>query len=168
MYKGVLGCRVGMHVIGICQWEFWLFIAVSRAIVHHVASSYKSRVSLQHTMHGVKPWGIAFSLVRLNGPNYIYVSLSCTFLGPVQTMPKSRGEASFFWTKLCWEEKPLGWKSILIHHRILNILMKKSSASRQKFGSSILLERLNSWRHSFLKVLPPRLPWRRHPLDFSL
>jgi hypothetical protein len=29
-------------------------------------------------------------------------------LGPVQTMPKSRGEASLFWTKLCREEKPLG------------------------------------------------------------
>ena len=45
---------------------------------------------------------------------------------------------------------------------------KKSSASRRKFGSSILLERPNSWRHNFLKVMPPRLFWRRHPLDFGL
>ena len=30
------------------------------------------------------------------------------FLGPLQTMPKSRGEASLLWTKLCREEKPLG------------------------------------------------------------
>ena len=28
-------------------------------------------------------------------------------LGPVQTMPKSRGEVSLFWTKPCREEKPL-------------------------------------------------------------
>jgi hypothetical protein len=30
------------------------------------------------------------------------------YLGPVQTMPKSRGEASLLWTKLCREEKSLG------------------------------------------------------------
>jgi hypothetical protein len=64
----------------------------------------------------------------------------CTFemtpsLGPVQTTPKSRGEASLLWTKLCREEKPLGWKSILNKSTI-----KKSSASRRKFGSSILLD----------------------------
>jgi hypothetical protein len=31
-----------------------------------------------------------------------------------------------------------------------------------------LLERLTSWRHNFLKVLPPTLFWRRRLLDFGL
>ena len=35
-------------------------------------------------------------------------------------------------------------------------------------STQILLERPNSWRHSFLKVLPPRLFWRQRPLDFGL
>ena len=56
----------------------------------------------------------------------------------------------------------------IIHCHNLNILMEK------KFGLSIevwvehLLEKPNSWRHNFLKVLPPRLFWRRHPLDLGL
>jgi len=84
-------------------------------------------------------------------------------LGPVHTMPKSRGEASLLWTKLCREEKPLGLKSILKQS-----IVKKSLASRRKFGSTqTLLERPNSWRHNFLKVLP-RLFWRRRPLNFGL
>jgi hypothetical protein len=97
-------------------------------------------------------------------------------LGPVQTMSKSRGEASLFWTKLCGEEKSLGWKKYIkiIHCQILNILNEKKvlpldGSLGQAFCSiQTLLERPNSWRHNFLKVLPPRLFWRRRPLDFGL
>jgi len=35
-------------------------------------------------------------------------------------------------------------------------------------STQTLLERPNSWRHNFLKVLPPRLFWRQRPLDFGL
>ena len=42
-------------------------------------------------------------------------------------MPKKRGEASLFRTKLCWEEKPLDWKKYIkiIQCHILNNLMNK-------------------------------------------
>jgi hypothetical protein len=66
-----------------------------------------------------------------------------------RTMPKSRGEASLFWTKLCREEKPLGWKSILkliTHCQILNILIKKSLASQW----SILLDPNFAWEAELL------------------
>ena len=42
------------------------------------------------------------------------------------------------------------------------------SLGRAFCSTQTLLERPNSWRHNFLKVLPPRLFWRRCPLDFGL
>ena len=45
-------------------------------------------------------------------PSYVVVVVS-SFLGHVHTMAKSRGEESIFRTKLCQEEKPLGWKGVL-------------------------------------------------------
>ena len=57
-------------------------------------------------------------------------------------MPKSRGEAFGL-------EKYIK----ISQCQILNVFGKKSSASRQKCGLRILLERPNSWHHNFLKVL---------------
>jgi len=54
----------------------------------------------------------------------------------------------------------------IIHCEVLNILMEKrvgpldGSLGRAFCSTQTLLERPNSWRHNFLKVLPPMLFWR--------
>ena len=81
-----------------------------------------------------------------------------------------REEKRHFFDQTMLRGEAFGLKNYIkvIQCQISNILMKKNSASQRKFGSSILLERPNSWRHNFLKVLPPRLFLRRRPLDFGL
>jgi hypothetical protein len=42
------------------------------------------------------------------------------------------------------------------------------SLGRAFCSTQTLLERPNSWRHNFLKILPPKLFWKGRPLDFGL
>ena len=85
------------------------------------------------------------------GSHYAQIeSRSVTF--PDQTM--SRGEA-------------YGLKKYIKNNRPLKKVRPLDGSLDRAFCSTqTWLERLNSWPHNFLKVLPPRLFWRRCHVDF--
>ena len=104
--------------------------------------------------------GSWLSWLRLRaGSDYAQVGRSVNLLD--QTM--SRGEA--FGLKKYFKNNSLSYFEYFNGKKVWPL---DGSLGRAFWWKWTLLERPNSWRHNFPKVLPLRLFWRWHPLDFDL